>query len=1004
MKPEKEGLTNVTNISWQKHAMLKGSVATAAVTIAMLAGPAAFAQTAATEAAEAETIVVTGSLIKNPNLERATPVSVTTAADIELRGTNNAEAVLREIPGVVPSIGSSVNNGNGGASFVNLRGLGSNRNIVLLDGNRLTPAELQGRFDLNNIPVALLERVDVLTGGASTTYGADAISGVVNFITRRDFSGVELSANTGITQRGDGSNIRADLTIGTNLDDGRGNVVLSMGYQEVDPVYQGDRNFSLFNLDSYSGEEGGSGTSVPTRFNLARIGIRQMNAEGTAFTNSSLYAPYNYNPWNIFQTPFKRFNIYSAGRYEINDALEVYARGLFSRNSVSTVIAPSGAFALAVNVPMNNRYLTAAQRNSFCVNSDFNPNVSGIQSLTPTECAAAATATGPTDPNYRAASTTIWRRAAEFGPRVSEFVTTYFDYQGGARGAITSNINWDASVSYGESENVQTQYGYWLNSRVQSALLDGSVDFFGPQGSITPAMNQQLTGNSTVSTRTSLLQARGLISGDTGFAIPFAKDGVSFAAGTEYRKYTAGQESDLLSQANDLGGAGGASPNMKGAYSVLEGIAEVLVPVIQDMPGVQSLTVGGGLRYSKYSIEAATNPSYDAWTWKAEATWDIAAGFKVRGNYARAVRAPNIYELFYPLTTGLTNLGTDPCAGSGPVSNTNLRDVCLAQGALPEQIGGIPQPNSGQANSTSGGNLALRPEKSNSWTVGVVATPDFLRGFTATVDYYNIKISDAITTPTPGDAINACFGNITAASASDPNCLAIRRNPGTGSFDGNSAGLYLPLSNLGRLATDGIDLTLNYATQFSEDFGFNIGFQGNWTNRSTFQATPESLDRECVGFYSVNCASLQPKFSFSQRTTLSWKDLDFSLNWRFIDKMRFEPAQLEADAAAAEDANAAALAAGKALPCPDYQGADEGACMVDNRFRTIGAANYFDFSLRANISENLIMTFTALNLFDKKPSVVGGSIGSTSYNSGNTYPSTYDALGRRFSVTARLRF
>ncbi|WP_199555514.1 TonB-dependent receptor domain-containing protein [Sandaracinobacteroides hominis] len=991
----KEGLTTVTNFNWQRRAALKGSAATAALTIALLAGPAAYAQdsAAAAGAADTETIVVTGSLIKNPNLERAMPVSVTTASDIELRATNNAEAILREIPGVVPSIGSAVNNGNGGSSFVNLRGLGSNRNLVLLDGNRLVPADLRGQFDLNNIPVALLERVDVLTGGASTTYGADAISGVVNFITRRDFSGVELSANTGITQKGDGSNFRADLTIGTNLDDGRGNVVISLGYQEVDPVYQGARDFSVFNLDSYSGIVGGSGTSVPTRFTLARIGTRQMNQAGTDFSGSSLYAPYNFNPWNIFQTPFKRFNIYSAGRYEINDAVEVYARGLFSRNSVSTIIAPSGAFALSVQVPMNNPYLTAAQRNAFCVNSDFNPNVSGIQSLTPAECTAAATATGSNDPNYRQASSTMWRRATEFGPRVSEFITTYFDYTGGARGGITDNIDWDVSIAYGESENRQTQYGYWLNSRVRSALLDGSVNFFGPEGSITDAMNQQLTGNSTVSTGTSLLQAKGMITGDSGFGLPWAADGVSFAVGTEYRKYTAKQESDLLSQANDLGGAGGAAPNVFGAYEVVEGIGEILVPVIQDLPGVQSLTVGGGIRYSSYSVDAPGNPSYNTFTWKGEATWDIAAGFKVRGNYAHAVRAPNIYELFYPLTTGLTSLSLDPCAGEAPLNNANLYAVCLAQGASAEVIGNIGQPSAAQANATTLGSVDMKPESSDSWTVGLVAQPDFLPGFSATLDYYNIKIKNAITAPTPGDAISACFGNITASSATDTACTVIRRNPGSGSFDGDAAGLYLPITNSGQLKTDGIDLTMNYSTQFSDTVGLALGFQGNWTNSSKFKSIPTGLDRECVGYFSVNCASIQPEFSFNQRTTLSVSDLDFSLNWRYISSVKFEPQQLADDLEAATE-----------LGCPDPSGTDPDGCMVDERFRNIGAASYFDFSLRANINENLIMTFSAFNIFDKQPKVVGASVGSTSYNSGNVYPSTYDALGRRFAITARLRF
>src|SRR5262245_53588326 len=186
----------------------------------------------AEEASQGEDIVVTGTLIRNPNLESSTPVNVTTSDAIELKQSNVAEEVLRELPGIVPSVGSAVNNGNGGASFVDLRGLGPNRNIVLLDGNRLTPSGLTGIFDLNNIPLALVERVDSLTGAAVTTYGADAITGVVNFITSKDFAGVEVNASEQITEQGDGNFMRADLTIGANFDDGRGNAVLSVGYQE----------------------------------------------------------------------------------------------------------------------------------------------------------------------------------------------------------------------------------------------------------------------------------------------------------------------------------------------------------------------------------------------------------------------------------------------------------------------------------------------------------------------------------------------------------------------------------------------------------------------------------------------------------------------------------------------------------------------------------------------------------------------------------------------------
>ncbi|EQB30790.1 TonB-dependent receptor domain-containing protein [Sphingobium ummariense] len=1006
--------------TFSKRALLRAGVAPAILSVS-LAATAAFAQDApqAAEAESADTIVVTGSLIKNPNLARSTPVTATTADQIELKQNNTAEDILREIPGIVPSIGSAVNNGNGGASFVNLRGLGSNRNIVLLDGDRLVPAELNGRFDLNNIPVALVERVDVLTGGASTTYGADAISGVVNFITRSDFAGFEANVSNQITEDGDGNYVRADITIGANFDDGRGNAVFAVGYQQSDPVYQGSRSFSNDQVDSYSGAIGGSGTSTPSRFSNTNPsgtatgnGTRQITADGTAFRPTTAFDAFNFNPYNIFQTPFERFNMFGAARYEISDAVEAYTRGIFSKNTVKTIIAPSGAFGIAVQVPLSNPYLTTAQRNAFCQrNVATAAQIAAgtyIPLLTPAQCAAAATAVDPSDPNYREVTTAFSRRATELGPRISEFTTTFFDYKAGFRGGITDTISWDVSGAYGESEQTQTQQGYWLNSRVRQALratsttecLDTTngcvpLNAFGPDGSITPEMNAFLNANSQVVTKTSLAQANATINGDFGWAVPWASDAVAFAIGGEYRKYTASQESDLLSQSGDLGGAGGAAPNIAGGYDVYEAFGELVLPLVQDKPFFQDLTVEAGIRYSKYSVDAPSNPSYKTTTWKAGGSWTPVDGFKIRGNYARAVRAPNIAELFAPVNTLLTNLSVDPCSGAAPVTNANLAAVCIAQGAPATTIGSITNDPAGQVNYTGGGNLNLNPEKSNSWTLGAVFQPSALPGFSATVDYYNIKITDAITSPTPGDAISACFDNITAASATDPSCTVIRRNPLTGELFGEAAttpGLSLVTSNLGKLSTDGVDFSLNY----QKDIGFanlSLSLIGNWTNSSKFQATSASLNRECVGYYSVNCASIQPEWQFSQRTTLGFEKFDLSLLWRYIDTVNFEPQQLADDLAAAIDAG-----------CTDPNGADPDGCMVDPEFRKIKAEHYFDLTGRFHVSDEITITLTVQNMLNNKPKVVGNTLGSTSYNSGNVYPSTYDALGRRYAVAAKFRF
>ncbi|PZN95551.1 MAG: TonB-dependent receptor [Alphaproteobacteria bacterium] len=971
------------------------------------------------------TIVVTGSLIRNPNLISSQPVTVTTAETIQLRASNVAEEVLRDIPGVVPNIGSAVNNGNGGASFVDLRGIGSNRNLVLLDGNRITPAGLGGVVDLNNIPLALIQRVDALTGAAVTTYGADAISGVVNFVTRQDFTGVELQLSNGLTEAGDGQSFRADATIGANFEDGKGNATLSIGYQRSDAVFQGARDFSAENLDSYLGVTGGSGTAIPSRFTGARpidpaTGLPSTNPavpngnlqiDPATGLGRNLYAPFNFNPFNAFQTPFERFNMFGQARYEISDAVEVYSRGLFSRNTVSTIVAPSGSFGSNVTIPLSNPFLPAGLRSQLCAR---NTGAAGtyVPLFTPGECAAAATAVDPTDPNYRTVETGLARRTTELGPRQSDFRTTIFDFRAGLRGKVTDSINWDLSGSYGESENIQTISGYALTSRVRQSLLTTDpttcldptngcvpVDFFGPGGSISPEAANFLTAQSTSTVRTTLAQVRGLVSGDLGFALPTASDAIGFAIGGEYRKYTAEQNSDLLSQTpGELGGAGGAAPNITGAYTVKEVYGEIIAPLLQDRPFFENLTLEAGARYSQYNVDAPGNPSFDAFTWKAGGSWGIGAGLKVRGNYSRAVRAPNIGELFTPATVGLTNLGIDPCAGSGPATNAALGAVCLAQGAPVASIGGIENPTAAQANAVFSGNTNLRPEKADTWTAGVVWQPSFVPGLAITADYYDIRVNEAITSALPGDVVGACFNNLSAASVTNPACLAIRRNPATGGLDGppdTTPGLPLPTTNAGRIFTRGIDGSISYSTSVGFAKLAIVG-NANLTLDSSFQASPSSPGRDCVGYYSPNCSftgSIQPKFQSSLRTTFGFDSFDVSVLWRYIDPVRFEPQQFNEDVAAAIDSG-----------CADPTGADPDGCVVDERFRRIKAYHYFDLTGRVNVLPNLTLIGTVNNLFNRLPPIVGASVGSTLFNSGNTFPSTYDALGRRYTVQAIMRF
>lgn len=994
-----------------RRARLSAGVAPVVLGLAMIAAPAqAQDAQAAADDTSADEIVVTGTLIQNPNLSSSSPVSFVGSNEIELKQSTNAEQILREVPGVVAGLGSNTNNGTNGTSTIDLRGLGTKRNIVLLDGVRLVPSATTGEVDLNNIPLALIQRVDVLTGGASTTYGADAVSGVVNFITRKDFAGLDARVTEGISERGDTNRFAADITIGANFDDGRGNAVLSVGYQEADPLYFGKRPAGVFTVNSTTGVSAGdSPTSVPSTIAFNDGSVLQVNQTGTLLV--PVYQGFNFNPYNVYSTPFKRYNFFGKADYDVSDSITVYTRGSFNKTTVAGIIAPSGVFGETLTIPANNPYLPAAIRDQICA----------------AELGAATVGTAACNANPALPLPAVYRRSVELGPRVSTYTTQFFDYTAGFRANITDKIKADVYGSYGETSRTEVRSGYVARSRIQQALNATNtttcqvttnscvpLNLFGPAGSITPAQAGFLGGlTSSIRNEYSLAQVHGVVSGEL-VPTPWASDAIAFAVGAEYRKYTGDRDPDNLAQVpGELGGAGGAVLPIHGGYDVKEAFGELIVPLVSDKPFFDKLELEAGIRYSKYRVDAPGNPRFNATTYKFGATWAPDPAVKFRGNYQHAVRAPNIFELFGPVTTGLTNLAIDPCAGSsnpaaanfnpGLVAGQNLRQACINQRAPVATIDGvgIQNPAAGQANTTGGGNPNLRPETAKTYTIGVLLTPaKVVPGLTVSVDYYNIKITEAVTAPTPGDIIAACFGTnpqaITAAQAASAACTSILRSTVNGRLSGSPAtvpGLPAPLTNAGILKTDGVDLRIDY----KRDIGFadlNLNFQGNYTRNSKFKASPTIANfRECTGYYSANCGftlgQLQPKYYFTQRTTLGFSSFDVSLLWRHIDSMKYEPGL-------------------PALFNGTITGVGSGATgpLVGNsyNFNRIKAYNWFDLSTRFHIGDHIDLTLSAFNIFDKKPPIVGGQAGTTSANSGNTFPSVYDVVGRSYSATARFKF
>lgn len=947
----------------------KLSSAMRAILIAGGATSAALYGSASAAQDETDAVVVTGTRISNPNLVSASQVLAVDDDEMQLRQVVSAEELIRGLPGVTPSIGPGVNNGQNGAQTVNLRGLGSNRNVVLLDSRRIVPWGLAGVSDTSNIPLGLIERVDVVTGGASSVYGADAIAGVTNFITRKDFEGIQVDAGYRSTEEEDGQIFNTDLLIGGNFADGRGNAVVGIGFQDAKPVLQGNRPYGEVSISSVTGGAGGSSAAAPLVVAGLTGGTRQLDAAGATLV--PFYAPFNFNPLNIYQTPIERYNIFGQSNYEVAAGLEAYGQAWFTKGRIVSQIAPSASFFNTYSLPISNPFMTTSVRNTICAG----------RGLTQAECDAAAVVTDPSDPAYREVSLGLRRRFVEWGPRTSTFENEAFQVVAGLRGDLPADWTWDLSAQYGESGQVSTVNRFGLFSRLQQGLRavntttcqDTSnncvpVNLFAPVGGMTQPMFDFLEAASSTRTDTSLSVINLTMTGDLGgFALPMADQPIGSAFGLEYREYGASQLGDFLgAQPGELLGAGGADPPVDGKYDVMEAYAEFLVPILADAAFAKALTLETGVRYSDYSTTDTST------TWKAGATWEINDQFRFRSIYQHAVRSPNIGELFFPVTTGLDNRSTDPCQGAAPVTDAALRAICLAQGAPASSIGNIQPPAAGQINLTSGGNPNLDVENADTLTVGFIVQPTENLSFS--VDYFHIKITDAVTTPAVDDVVDGCFSTaFNPGLVFNAACANIFRNTIDGSLNGSPAdvrGVVVALTNAGVIETSGIDFGVGYSWEMGGG-RFNWNLNGTYTMDNKFQATPVSVNRDCNGFYSINCGNIGPELGVAQRLTWSYDDFDVSLRHQYLSSTSIEPALQ-----------------GTYLP----------------EFESIDDFHYFDLTGRWQATDNVGVVFTVYNVTDESPPEVGNDIGPTTWNSGNTYPTVYDALGRTYSLTTTLKF
>ena len=918
----------------------------------MIGGTGAYAQQATSpdqgsQSETSDTIIVTGSRIISPNLTASSPVSVVSGDTFKEFNSPSVESLLAQNPQFLPEKGPAVNNDSPGAATLNLRGLGDQRTLVLVNGKRMVSYDYNGVVDVNSIPTALIKRVDVLTGGASAVYGSDAVSGVVNFILDDEFTGLRFDGSTQLSSRGDAPVYDVNVTGGMKLGD-RGNIVASIGYLKRKLIFQSDRDFSKFALSSDDlVSPGGSSTAVPTVFDntFASTGgsYYQVGANNDIVP---FYEPYNYAPPNYLITPQKRWLGTVLAKYEVADGVEIYGRGSYIRSKVNSQSAPTGTFGYSFNIFPDNPFLTAQQRDLF-----FN----GIGTINPD---------GSTALNIR-------RRFVESGGRTTTYDNKSWQAVLGVRGDLAEKWHYDVFGQYSKT----TRNIAYLNdvsfARVTQALdavqSGGSIACRDPSNGCVPL---NLFTTDPVSPQTlAFISASGAekdvteqwvagasVSGTIGSISPWSSNDIGVALGVEYRKEKARADIDQAFASGDLIGYGQGIPFAPFSYNVKEVYGELLIPIVSDKPGVQELTLETGARYSDYSTAGGV------FTWKGGANWTPTNGIRLRGMYQRAVRAPNLYELAAPHVSSIDNLDTDPCAGTNPVGNATLTNLCIATGAPAGQIGRVPGPVSGQINTFSGGNLDLKAEKADTITLGIVLNPPSVRGLTFSVDYYDIRIKNAIDTlgGSPQNVVDACYS--VTQDASSPYCQAIHRNALSGSLSGGiNYGVDQFQFNSASRKTRGIDLQFDYKRPVGTyTVGLNVA--GTYVISYKKQGASFLPETECAGRFGFACnIAPMPKWKHTATLTIGNEDFNLAGRWRLIGSVK-------------EDAG------------------------TDILKSKIPAVSYFDFTANFTVQDSYTLRFGVQNAFDKQPPIVGSAAGGTAYNAANTFPVVYDVLGRTFFV------
>jgi outer membrane receptor protein involved in Fe transport len=721
---------------------------------------------------DAEAIIVTGSRIARSGFKAPTPTTVFNADDIAKTSATNIGQIVTAIPafvGVNTPSGSAFTSNRAGGSFLNLRGLGDNRTLVLVNGRRFVPTTSEATLDTNVIPSGLIERIDVVTGGASAAYGSDAVAGVVNVVLKRELEGFQGDVQSGISARGDNQNYRGSLAWGTKWGGGRGNFLIAAEGERNDGVgLQTTRDWGRggFGIVGNPGSGPSEIFAPNTQFSLQTTGglILSGAAAGTDFGPGGMPRPFAKAPGDGFvqiggsgvrgadyitlSVPYDRYSVYGKVDYDLGGTT-IFAEASHSFSVGDLPIIPASNFG-SITIQRDNAYL-------------------------PASVAAIMDRAGQT--SFR-----MGRFFADFGPLNVRLANTTDRVVAGLEGGFGDKWKWTVYGQYGQTistndrsnnqnfprffksvdavRNSAGQIVCRVNAVAGSAGADSAcvpVNLFG-EGSPSAAAQAYFLGNSRLHQKIEQSVFAANLSGDL-----FELNGkpVSLAVGAEYRKDTINADVDADSAVNNW--AFGNPKALSGSQDVKEAYAEVLVPLLADLPFAKAVDFNGAVRFTDYSGSGTVT------TWKLGGTWDIVDGFRLRATRSRDIRAPNLNELYGASNVNFVTL-------RDPFTNTTVN---------------IPE--------TTQGNAALQPEKANTFTVGVVVAPSFAPGFRASVDYYNIKIGGAVAILASQDLLNRCF-----AGNQDLCSLTTR----------NSAGVLTSIVrtqvNVAEVLARGIDFEANY--------------------------------------------------------------------------------------------------------------------------------------------------------------------------------------------------